>query len=171
MKYFAPITLFSLAAVACSSADTENVYDIKSPAGEVMGQVELSSLGAEGVQVDVGVEGLSAGLHAMHFHETGKCEGPSFKSAGGHYNPTNSAHGSKMQDGPHAGDMMNIYVYEDGRGDSEIVNERVSLNGDYGLPALFDADGTALIIHERADDYESQPSGAAGARIGCAVIK
>lgn len=171
MKYFAPIALFSLVTVACSGGEVEKDYDIKSASGGVIGEVELTSLGEKGVEVEISLAGLSAGSHAMHFHEFGKCDAPDFKSAGGHYNPTNAAHGMKMEDGPHAGDMMNIMIGEDGTGELEIVNDRVSLSGDYGLPALFDADGTALIIHEKADDYKSQPSGAAGARIGCAVIK
>jgi Cu-Zn family superoxide dismutase len=81
------------------------------------------------------------------------------------------AHGKLAADGPHAGDMMNIEVGDDGTGSLTVINELVSINGEHGLPALLDEDGTALIIHEKADDYITQPTGAAGSRIGCALIE
>jgi Cu-Zn family superoxide dismutase len=109
-------------------------------------------------------------MHAMHFHETGKCEGPDFKSAGGHFNPSGADHGMDMPNGPHAGDMMNIEIAADGTGELTLVNDRLAITAGGALPALMDADGAALIIHEKADDFKSQPSGAAGARIGCALI-
>jgi len=114
--------------------------------------------------------GISPGAHAMHFHEIGRCDAPDFTSSGGHYNPTSAAHGHKMADGPHAGDMMNVEVAADGTGTFVVTNARVSINGDHGLPALLDGDGTALILHAGEDDYVTQPTGAAGGRIGCAVI-
>lgn len=136
-----------------------------------IGTISLVDVGIHGTKVTVSLSGLQgAGVHAMHFHETGKCESPDFSSAGGHYNPENTNHGAYASGGPHAGDMMNIEVNEDGIGVMTIVNERVSINGQQQLPALFDDDGSALIIHAGADDYESQPSGAAGPRIGCAVL-
>lgn len=144
--------------------------DIQAVDGTVIGQVTLQSLGKEGVKVDVTVKDILPGTHAMHFHEIGKCEAPDFKSSGGHYNPDNKSHGMNMPDGPHAGDMMNVEADAAGNGIFSVINDRVSIRGNYGLPALLDADGTALILHERADDYETQPTGAAGARVGCAVI-
>lgn len=144
--------------------------DILTVDGKTIGQVNLLGLGEGGVQVNVMVSDISPGTHAMHFHEIGKCEAPDFKSSGGHYNPDQKAHGMKMADGPHAGDMMNVVAGTDGKGVFNVINDRVSISGDHGLHALLDADGTALVLHAGADDYESQPSGAAGARIGCAVI-
>jgi Cu-Zn family superoxide dismutase len=82
----------------------------------------------------------------------------------------NMDHGKMSANGPHAGDMMNIEVDRNGMGTLTVINDRVSINGEHGLPALLDADGTALIIHEKADDYITQPTGAAGSRIGCAVL-
>jgi Cu-Zn family superoxide dismutase len=145
--------------------------EILTPTGATLGTVSLKDLGEGGTQVTVTVSGLDgAGTHAMHFHEIGRCEAPSFTSSGGHYNPTNMAHGKLSPDGPHAGDMMNMEVGNDGMGTLTVINERVSINGEHGLPALLDTDGTALIIHEKADDYTTQPTGAAGGRIGCAVL-
>ena len=163
--------LLTLSACKNTPQDSPDITSaIMSPDGTKLGTVELQSLGSKGVKVHVTVSGISPGTHAMHFHEIGKCIAPDFKSSGGHYNPHGKAHGINMADGPHAGDMMNVVASSDGKGIFSVINDRVSINGEHGLPALLDADGTALVLHAGADDYESQPSGAAGARIGCAVI-
>jgi len=167
-----------LAACSQSEAPSHDATDASSPLtqailnadGEALGSLMLEDLGKGGTKVTVTVAGVSPGPRAMHFHETGKCDAPDFKSSGGHYNPTDAAHGHKMEDGPHAGDMMNIEIAADGTGTFIVTNERVSINGDHGLPALLDSDGTALILHAGQDDYQTQPTGAAGARIGCAVV-
>jgi len=171
----AAITITTLSAAllsSCNSSDVNTSYDyeIKNANGGVIGNIELVDLGKKGTKVSIALSGLEEGSRAMHFHEFGKCEGPDFKSAGGHYNPTGAAHGMKMDDGPHAGDMMNIMVGADGSGSLELINDNVSITSNGPLPALMDADGSALIIHAKADDYVSQPSGAAGPRIGCVVI-
>ena len=153
-----------------AKANSPLTQTILSADGKALGSLVLEDLGTVGTKVTVAVAGISPGDHAMHFHEIGKCDAPDFKSSGGHYNPTMADHGHKMPDGPHAGDMMNVNVAADGTGTFVVTNERVSIYGDHGLPALMDADGTALILHAGQDDYQSQPSGAAGARIGCAVI-
>ncbi|GAB56061.1 Cu/Zn superoxide dismutase [Glaciecola punicea ACAM 611] len=151
-------------------ADLEN--SILTATGSTLGTVTLKDLGEGGTQVTVSISGLDgAGTHAMHFHEFGLCDAPDFTSAGGHKNPMDMAHGKLAADGPHAGDMMNIEVGDDGTGSLTVINELVSINGEHGLPALLDEDGTALIIHEKADDYITQPTGAAGSRIGCALIE
>ena len=178
MKY-AAITLTALSAIAligCAGADTPTDtvsydYNIQTATGSSLGTLELTNMGDKGTKVTIKLKGLEQGLRAMHFHEFGKCEAPGFTSAGGHYNPTGAAHGTKMEDGPHAGDMMNIMIGADGTGEAEFINDRVSITSNGPLPPLMDADGSALIIHAKADDYKSQPSGAAGPRIGCAVIK
>lgn len=174
LKPLLVITAIS-ALSACSDVDTKTTkymqQDILTASGAKLGIVKLRDLGADGTEVMVEISGLNGtGTHAMHFHEFGKCEAPDFKSSGGHYNPTAMAHGKMSPDGPHAGDMMNMEVDSNGNGSITVINNRVSITGDHGLPALLDSDGTALIIHEKADDYVSQPTGAAGGRIGCAII-
>ena len=162
----------SLLVTACNNSGTnseEMRFPILNAQGAQIGTLEINTLGTGGVEVDVTVEGLTPGTHAMHFHEFGRCEGPDYKSAGGHYNPAGVSHG-KVADGPHAGDMMNVEVDTDGTGAFKVTNTKVSLRAS-DLPALMDADGTALIIHGGADDYKSQPSGAAGPRVACAVIQ
>ena len=167
------ISVCVLAACSQSPAPDTSVFerDILTATGDTLGTLSLKDLGKDGTQVTVSISGLDgAGSHAMHFHEFGRCEAPSFTSSGGHKNPMNMAHGKLSDDGPHAGDMMNIEVGSDGTGMLTVVNDRVSINGEHGLPALLGDDGTALIIHEKADDYITQPTGAAGSRIGCAVL-
>ena len=122
-----------------------------------------------GVLIKGELTGVPAGVHAFHFHTTGKCE-PPFDSAGGHFNPTEAKHGYMVEGGPHAGDMPNLEAGEPGTVMVETFDPHVSLTeGAQGY--LMDADGSALILHAGADDYSSQPSGAAGDRLACAVIE
>lgn len=122
-----------------------------------------------GVLVSATIEGLPPGEHGFHLHETGTCDpGEGFSTAGGHYAPRGNQHGFRVEGGPHAGDMPNQFVDEDGRLRVHVFNPRVSWSA--GEAALADADGSALIVHSGADDYRSQPSGDAGERLACAVI-
>ena len=171
LRTISMLTSASMMLVACGSAgsDAEEMsFPILNAQGIEIGKLEIEALAGGGVEVEVDVTGLTPGTHAMHFHEVGRCDAPDYKSAGGHYNPAGVAHG-QVEDGPHAGDMMNVEVDADGSGAFEVTNMKVSLRAG-SLPALMDADGTALIIHGGADDYKSQPSGAAGPRVACAVI-
>jgi superoxide dismutase, Cu-Zn family len=131
-----------------------------------VGTAQLNQL-EEGVQIVVAVSGLPAGKHALHIHETGECE-PPFESAGGHFNPTDAEHGFDSPSGPHAGDLPNIYAGE-GALQVEYITDRVSLED--GDTALFDDDGSAIVIHEGQDDYVSEPAGDAGNRLACGVIE
>ena len=125
--------------------------------------------GNAGVEVTIEADHLPAGSHGFHIHDKGICEAPSFESAGGHFNPTDKMHGFNHPDGPHAGDMENLEVEKDGTVKATFLNEKVTLQKD-DIHSLFTEDGTSLVIHEKADDYESQPAGDAGDRIACGVI-
>lgn len=165
------ITGAALMLGACGANDQNSEsesFPIINTQGSEIGALMISPLAGGGVELNVTVSGLEPGTRAMHIHETGSCITPDFKSAGGHYNPAGAAHGH-VEDGPHAGDMMNVEANAEGNGSFNVTNDKVNIAGG-SLPALKDADGTALIIHAGADDYESQPSGAAGPRIACAVI-
>ena len=145
-------------------------FDVLNGAGRSIGSVTIKDT-ASGVDVMLDVTSIPAGSHAIHFHETGTCDGPDFTSAGGHYNPTGHNHGFEAASpNPHAGDMRNFDAPQSGVVRTTVKNDRVSLSERSGMAPLFDANGTALIIHAAADDYVSQPSGAAGARIACAVV-
>lgn len=124
------------------------------------------------VHVDLDLLGLPPGVHAIHFHAIGKCDAPSspaFSSAGAHYNPANLQHGLSNPAGPHAGDAPNFTVRADGTARVEFVTERVTITP--GPATLFDADGSALVVHAAADDQVSQPSGNSGDRIACGVVR
>jgi Cu-Zn family superoxide dismutase len=98
----------------------------------------------------------------------GKCDGPDFASAGGHFNPQSRQHGALNPQGPHAGDLPNITIGTDGKGRLESTTELISLLG--GASVVFDADGSAIVIHAAPDDFRTDPTGNSGARIACGVI-
>jgi Cu-Zn family superoxide dismutase len=132
---------------------------------KLTGTVKFSEQ-ADGVQVVIQVANLTAGARATHVHETGDCSAPDAKSAGGHFNPDNHPHALPTKDPRHLGDLGNIDVAKDGTGSLEIVVPGANLKD--GDPHSFL--GRALIVHEKKDDG-GQPTGNAGGRIGCAVIK
>jgi Cu-Zn family superoxide dismutase len=135
--------------------------------GEQSGTATLTST-AQGVLIDLEVSGLPAGKWvAFHVHDTGSCDHTTdHESAGGHFNPTDADHGYLAENGPHAGDMPNQYVGEDGVLRAQVFNVMVTLDeGDAGIV------GRSLMIHGGTDDYESQPAGDAGDRYACAVIE
>lgn len=123
---------------------------------------------ASGLSMAVAVTGMSPGAHGFHLHTTGKCEAPGFTSAGGHLNPYDRSHGTLDPQGPHLGDMRNLDV-----GASGSATATVELPGDRmgSLDSIFDADGTAVVIHAGADDYRTDPSGNSGDRIACGVLR
>ena len=137
--------------------------------GDSIGTATLTQT-PQGVLVDVEVKGVPKGEHAFHIHETGQCDPKTgFKSAGGHYDPRGHQHGYKSEKGPHAGDMPNQFVPDSDILRAEVFNPNVTLKS--GTGSLFDNDGSAIVIHAKADDYSSQPAGDAGDRIACAVVE
>jgi Cu-Zn family superoxide dismutase len=124
--------------------------------------------GAAGIEVRVQAAGLPPGHYGVHLHAVGRCEGPAFTSAGPHWNPTGRQHGSLNPAGHHMGDLPNLDVDEHGAGRLEFAIAGASTSGAEGL---FDADGTAVVIHAAADDYRTDPSGNSGARIACGVLR
>ncbi|WP_284140233.1 MULTISPECIES: superoxide dismutase family protein [unclassified Virgibacillus] len=137
--------------------------------GEEIGKAMLEQT-KEGVNITLQASKLTPGVHGFHIHEKGICNPPDFKTAGGHFNPTNAKHGFNVEGGPHAGDLPNIEVKEDGTVEVEVTAKMVTLEKGKENSLLKEG-GTALVIHSGADDYESQPAGDAGERVACGVIK
>jgi Cu-Zn family superoxide dismutase len=155
---------FSLAISA--SAQTVKVQ-LNNAQGQSVGTAELSPA-AQGVNIKLNLMNLAPGEHAIHVHAVAKCEGPGFTTAGGHFNPDMKHHGLQNPDGPHAGDMPNFTVAADGTAKATVVAPGVTRGDD--SHSIFSNGGTALVIHEKADDMKSDPAGNAGARIACGTI-
>lgn len=152
-----------LAGCSQSRATTE----LMNASGQKVGTATLVDRG-DSVELQVEVSGLEPGPHGIHFHEVGRCETPGFTSAGGHFNPLAKGHGLESPNGTHAGDLPNLEVDASGKAHSTVKTDRVRL--EEGQLSVFDADGTALILHAGADDQMTDPSGSSGARVACGVL-
>lgn len=177
-----PITLLALTLLAtgCSALRGRSGGDEGGPAapgttaraamrdaqGRSIGEVTLTQT-PNGVLLIGQLSGLTEGTHGFHVHTIGKCD-PTFDAAGGHFNPTGRRHGARNADGQHAGDLPNITVPAGGTVRVELFATGFDLGT--GKLGVFDADGSALMLHANPDDYQSDPAGAAGTRIACGVI-
>ncbi len=135
--------------------------------GNKIGKATLSQE-EQGVRLSIDVSDLKPGSHGIHIHSVGKCEPPDFKSAGSHFNPSSKKHGLKSKEGPHVGDLPNLIVAEDGKSKTEWILQNASLTE--GPDSLLKPEGTAIVIHESADDEQTDPAGNSGARVACGVI-
>jgi Cu-Zn family superoxide dismutase len=129
----------------------------------VSGTVTFTKV-AGGVKVVAEVSGLTPGGHGFHIHEFGDCSAPDAMSAGGHFNPHHTEHGGPDAKARHAGDFGNIVADESGKARYERVDPVIALDGPHAII------GYAVIVHEKADDLKSQPTGDAGGRVACGVI-
>lgn len=168
MKNFLVAAMLAATTTVAIAQDAETVtVGFVDAEGKDNGTAQLTAT-PTGVLIELDVTGLPKDQWvAFHIHETGSCDHASgHESAGGHFNPTGKKHGFLSEGGPHAGDMPNQYVAADGILRAQVFNDDVELNrGKLGVL------GRALMIHAKADDYESQPSGNAGKRLACGVIE
>ncbi len=176
-----------LFGIACTGSDNETLDDtaalgvgdsvalpgsgttsaaLRDSAGRELGTLTLRD-DTGGVAVSGALRDLPQGNHAMHIHETGRCE-PPFESAGGHWNPTNRQHGTENPQGPHFGDLPNLIVDADGSVSIQATTPGGTLRG---ANALLDADSAAIVIHAQPDDNRTDPAGGAGNRIACGVVR
>ncbi|CAN7451486.1 superoxide dismutase family protein [Paenibacillus sp. LjRoot153] len=153
---------------ATTSPETISVALIGSN-NQSVGSAQLTAV-RDGVQMDVQVSGLTPGVHGLHIHEKAICEAPTFDSAGGHFNPHKKEHGFLNPKGAHAGDLPNLIVDAQGNGRFSSVTKSVVLQKDKPN-SLFKPGGSSLVVHEKADDLKTDPSGNSGKRIACGAVK
>ena len=139
---------------------------LASPSGDAMGTVMLTQT-YHGVLVSADVSGLAVGGHGFHIHTIGACA-PDFAAAGDHFNPGDVGHGYNNPDGVHAGDLPNIYAGADGDARADYFTDAITLDAGSDH-SIFDADGSAIIIHEKPDTYGANAG--AGGRVACGVIQ
>jgi superoxide dismutase, Cu-Zn family len=117
-----------------------------------------------GIKVIADLQGLSPGKHGIHIHECGDCSATDGTSAGGHFNPLSKTHGAPMDAMRHEGDMGNIVADASGKAHLEYIDTMIALEGENSII------GRSVIIHKNEDDFKTQPTGNAGARVACGVI-
>lgn len=163
----ATASLLAVVTVPAVAQQTANASLINTD-GKDAGTAVLTET-PHGVLISLSLKGLPAGEHAFHVHAVGKCE-PPFTSAGGHFNPQGKKHGIMAPEGAHAGDMPNLHIPAGGDLSVEVLNAAVTLEKNKPN-SMFGPDGTALVVHAGKDDYKTDPTGDAGGRIACGVVK
>jgi Cu-Zn family superoxide dismutase len=166
------VLLLTTAVMAAQAAQSPSASPgakatINDAKGQSIGEATLFDT-SEGVLIKADLKNVPPGVKAFHIHDAGKCEGPTFQSAGPHFAPEKKSHGLLNPSGPHAGDLPNIHVADSGSLSIEVLAHGVTLKP--GPASLLDANGSAIVLHAKADDYASDPAGNAGDRVACGVI-
>ncbi len=174
MRIFLPFVVIPVLA-ACSTVQTAETTGVSAVASATLVRGDGSAAGiatlsqrTDGLWLSVVADAPGQGTFGMHIHAVGKCDGPEFTTAGPHWNPAMKQHGRNNPMGAHGGDLPNVVAGSDKKLTMEYKLPDIMLEGPGGL---LDADGAALVIHEKADDYLTDPSGNSGKRIVCGAFK
>ncbi len=174
MRNFLPILIIPVLA-SCSTLQSSKSVEVTEVVTADLARADGSWAGvatisrrSDGIFLSLSAEAPAAGSYGMHLHSIGKCQGPDFTSAGPHWNPAMKQHGRDNPMGAHEGDLPNVDAGADRKITLEYKLPDFPLSG---VAGLLDADGGALVIHEKADDYKTDPSGNSGKRIVCGVFK
>jgi superoxide dismutase, Cu-Zn family len=159
----AAATALAAAPVAAAPGDKAKAK-MKDRTGKAVGTIALTET-PHGMLLGGELAPLPMGAHGFHIHGVGKCEAPQFTSAGDHFNPARKKHGFEAAEGPHAGDLPNLHAAADGKATVDAFMPGLTLAN------LTGAEGTALVVHEKLDDYKTDPAGDAGGRIVCGVVQ
>ena len=173
VQVLAATTLAMLSLAACDRSEPRTgaplangahaIALLRTPDGADVGRATATEVGG-GLRVTLDVHNVPPGTHGAHVHTVGRCDGPDFASAGGHWNPTSAKHGSMNPQGPHEGDLPNLIVGANGRGTIGMVLPGATMAG------LLDSDGSALVVHANPDDLMTDPSGNSGGRVACGLF-
>ncbi|MFN3945201.1 MAG: superoxide dismutase family protein [Allosphingosinicella sp.] len=142
--------------------------ELREPGGRLVARTTATQVG-DSIRLRVDAAGLAPGTYAAHIHAVGRCDPPSFDSAGPHWNPLDREHGMQNPRGSHMGDLPNLMVGTSGEGFFEYTIPAAQLTG--GPMPMLDGDGASLVVHARPDDHRTDPSGNSGARIACGVFR
>jgi Cu-Zn family superoxide dismutase len=167
---FLAVPILALAACVTEEPVGGPPMPLINSAGQPVGTVRAWQT-AGGVTFRIDATGLPHGVHGLHVHSVGRCDGPGFESAGPHWNPAGRQHGTANPAGPHAGDTRNVIVAANGALGETVTLSGANLLGPGAAGVLLDADGASLVLHAAADDYVTDPSGNSGPRIACAVLQ
>ena len=161
----------ALTGIAAAQGAPGATAQLQDKDGNPVGNATFTE-GPNGVTINAtlqpGQQAVSPGEHGIHIHEKGSIS-PDFEAAGKHFNPTGAQHGFNNPQGPHEGDLENIFVNDDGSASYTTTDDRITLSG--GQNSILDSDGSALVIHESADDYQTDPSGDSGDRVAAGIIR
>ncbi|MBV9463118.1 MAG: superoxide dismutase family protein [Verrucomicrobiae bacterium] len=147
-----------------ASVDKAIVHLAPTKGNKVQGTVRFETVKG-GVKVTADLTGLTPGKHGFHVHEKGDCSAPDGSSAGGHFNPTGQAHGGPDATARHEGDLGNLVADASGAAHYERVDQQLTLQGPNSIL------GRSVVVHAKADDFKTQPSGASGDRVALGKIE